>query len=452
MPPSAARRPSAPGGILTAAGCQRLTAALEQDFARTQLRPSYGKIAARAGLTAARAIAILSRQQPAPLADLQALFQAFQLELTASDYEAADLAAAEPTPTRDLDADLQQLQGRQALLADLAAALQSDGRLVILTGMPGSGKSTLLRHLQTKLPASLARWAYLDADQEPLSAIALARALLGDAAANARLPLPSDSHGAPWLSAALESEAVGLAIDTADDVLADAQPNPSLHACLLQLARAEQPAARLAIATPHLPDAWRAIAAQPWARWIPLAGLSTAEAAALFQAWGLELTTPEEQRCLATIVSVYQGNPLALKLIAGEIRADPYHGNLPAYWHDCGSEYELETDGEATQAADPPDRTPWLRALVEQALRRLEEHDRLAYQLLCLGAANARPAPAAAWQFAIGDLPAERQQQARQALQQRFWLEAIPTNNGCHYRLPSFIRKIVLDHLPSLAR
>ncbi len=447
--PSAAHRKSDAGGILTEPGCQRLTAALEQDWARSSRRPSYAKIAAQVGLPPDVVITILYRQAPARLSELQACFQAFQLELTAADYTAADLEPPVSPPLRDLEADLQQLQGRQALLTDLAAALQSDTRLVVFTGMPGIGKSTLLRQLQAMTPRGGRPWEGLEADQQPLSAIAIARALLGEAAANSRQPLTLNGNGSPWLGPVLERETVGLAIDTAEQVLADSQPEPCLHQCLVQLARAEQPAARLAIATPHLPAAWQVIVAQPWARWVPLAGLSTAEAAALFQAWGLELTTAADQQGLATIVSVYQGNPLALKLIAGELRAHPYNGHLPAYWHDCGSEYELDLTTAAEARPAQPDRTPWLRALVETALRRLEQHDRLAYQLLCLGAANPYPSPAAAWQFLISDLPPAVQQQALAALQGRFWLEAIPTAQGCHYRLPSFIRKIVLDSLPS---
>ncbi len=317
-----------------------------------------------------------------------------------------------------------------------------------MTGAPGSGKSTLLRQLQAKLPAA-PPWTLLDADQQPLSALALARALLGEAAANARVRPDSETLPATVLSLALAEQPGGLAVDTAEQVLADSQPLASLHQLVLQVARADEVGRRLAIATPHLPAAWQAIAAQPWARWLPLAGLSTAECVALFQTWGLELSAAADQQSLATMVSVYQGNPLALKLIAGEIRAYPYWGNLQAYWHDCGSEYVLDAaDGETAEPAAPADRTPWLRALVESALRRLAQHDRLAYQLLCLGAANPDPSPAAAWQFLIGDLPAERQQQALVGLQQRFWLEALPARTGCHYRVASFIRKIVLDQLP----
>ncbi|NJL02376.1 MAG: ATP-binding protein [Spirulinaceae cyanobacterium SM2_1_0] len=453
MPSPAARRKSEAGGVLTAAGCQRLQAAVEQDCARTSQRPSFDKIAARAQLSADVAIAILYQQAPARRSELQAFFSAFQLELTDGDYQAAELEAMPKSlPARDLDADLQQLQGRQALLADLAAALQSDCRLVIFTGMPGIGKSTLLWELQRRLAATQWRWVRLDADQQPLSAIAFARAWLGDAAANACLGKAGEMARTALLAKAVEREAIGLAVDTAEQVLADTQPEASLQESVLKIARAEQPQARLAIATPHLPAAWQVIVAQPWARWIPLTGLSTAEAAALFQTWGLELTASTDQQCLATIVSVYQGNPLALKLIAGEIRAYPYGGNLRAYWHDCGAEYELEVDDdETTTAAARPNRTPWLRALVENALRRLERHDPLAYQLLCLGAVNPRPSAAAPWQFLIGDLPEARQQQAWQALRQRLWLEASPADQGSLYRVPSFVRRIVLDQLPPLA-
>jgi len=52
----------------------------------------------------------------------------------------------------------------------------------------------------------------------------------------------------------------------------------------------------------------------------PLRGLSEVEAIALFRKWGVLVEDEKTQGYLKRIFSVYEGHPLALSAIAGEVR------------------------------------------------------------------------------------------------------------------------------------
>lgn len=56
----------------------------------------------------------------------------------------------------------------------------------------------------------------------------------------------------------------------------------------------------------------------------------------------VEPKTDKESEYLQRIIQIYEGHPLALRIIAGEIRETPYHSDISAYWHDYGQEIVAE--------------------------------------------------------------------------------------------------------------
>lgn len=71
-----------------------------------------------------------------------------------------------------------------------------------------------------------------------------------------------------------------------------------------------------------------------------LKGLNVQEAIAFFEQWEICARDSEELDYLQRIISVYEGHPLALRVIAGEMRTAPYYGEIKAYWHEYGEEIE----------------------------------------------------------------------------------------------------------------
>ena len=73
----------------------------------------------------------------------------------------------------------------------------------------------------------------------------------------------------------------------------------------------------------------------------PLSGLEKPEQIALFEKIELDVTPNSEGRpYLERIGAAYEGHPLALRVIAGEIKNRPFDGNVTAYWNRYGKEVE----------------------------------------------------------------------------------------------------------------
>ena len=93
----------------------------------------------------------------------------------------------------------------------------------------------------------------------------------------------------------------------------------------------------------------------------PLIGLEEKERLELFEKTGLEIDTDSPNKAyLERIGTAYEGHPLALRVIAGEIGSRPFYGNVVAYWNRHGSEIEevekaieeAETKGITASADD----------------------------------------------------------------------------------------------------
>ena len=192
-----------------------------------------------------------------------------------------------------------------------------------------------------------------------------------------------------------------------------------------------------------------------------LQGLDPTEALQLFDLWDIIPTSETETEYLQQVIQTYEGHPLALQIIAGEILAFPYLSDISAYWQDYGSEL-ITTEQQKQDPANtshPPQITlayyslslaDLVRSRIEHTLQRLKASSPLAYALLCMGSVYRRPVERAAWLILIADAPIETRLLAFQTLQRRFLLEADRTTGQISYHLHSLIRSVVLQHLPAM--
>ncbi|WP_013320651.1 SEFIR domain-containing protein [Gloeothece verrucosa] len=197
-----------------------------------------------------------------------------------------------------------------------------------------------------------------------------------------------------------------------------------------------------------------------------LSGLEELERLALFKKIGLEVDVNSAGKpYLERIGSAYEGHPLALRVIAGEIKNKPFNGNIIAYWNQYGSEIEevekaiAEAQAGKTTGEDPfkLDRfTKTLRRNVRSRLNktfaRLKEDVRYAYILLCEASVYRCPVPENFWLSHLEDWDrdAEEQKAALDVLRDRYLLEELVEENQCLLRQHNLIRSVSLEHLKQL--
>lgn len=431
------------GSLLTPSGSAKLAAAIHTHYQAQNLRVTSRQIAQTANLPVEMTLNILYRQQNCDLNQIKSLFRAFDLKLKREDFETfrSEDRQAPPTPPEPLPVGF----GRGDLLMEIKRAFQGDGRLVVITGMAGIGKSTAAQALMGDVGLREAYpWVLtVEVQGVGLALGAIARQVLGETITQETQRQGGVKGLIGAITAKLESKPCLLWIEGLTLPLSDAVQQLLNHLGTLPDMRSRL-LLTLETLPPNLPDQTQVI---------HLKGLALPPTITLFQYWGVPLPTDADHHCLETIHQTYQGHPLALKMIAGEIRSTPYNGNIQAYWRDYGYEYDLPMaeadrngtgDCEAMENLGMHDTVP-IAALLERASQRLAQEMPLAYELLTMGATQRGPAPVAGWQFLIADLDPHLQAQAFETLSDRFWLETVMIHNAPHYRIPSFLHTIILN-------
>jgi hypothetical protein len=188
---------------------------------------------------------------------------------------------------------------------------------------------------------------------------------------------------------------------------------------------------------------------------------------ALFEKTGLEVGSLNEGTpYLIRIGKSYEGHPLALRVITGEIGNHPFFGNVVAYWNRYGKEIEeveqaiaAAQAGELTGADDKWALDRFTRTLrrnvqkrLEQTFQRLKHDTRYAYILLCEASVYRCPVPEDWWlsHLAYWDCPENIQHAALDSLKDRFLVEALVDRNQYLLRQHNLIRSVSLHHLKQL--
>lgn len=199
----------------------------------------------------------------------------------------------------------------------------------------------------------------------------------------------------------------------------------------------------------------------------PLSGLDKPEQIALFEKTELDISpTAAGRTYLERIGTAYEGHPLALRIIAGEIKNKPFEGNVIAYWNKYGNEVEEvekaiaeAQEGKSTGAEDKwqLDRfTKTLRRNVRSRLNksfaRLQDDAKWAYIMLCEASVYRCPVPEDFWLSHLEDWDRneEEQRAALDALRDRYLVEESLENDRCLLRQHNLIRSVSLEHLQKL--
>ncbi|MFE1746411.1 NB-ARC domain-containing protein [Coleofasciculus sp. H7-2] len=199
-----------------------------------------------------------------------------------------------------------------------------------------------------------------------------------------------------------------------------------------------------------------------------LSGLTEPERLELFDKTGLEVDTDSPNTpYLKRIGGAYEGHPLALRVISGEICSKPFYGNVVVYWNKYGHEIEevekaieeAKTKGITASADDQWQLDRYTRELRKNVRHRLEKtfgrlkRDVLnAYRLLCEASVYRCPVPEEFWLSHLEDWDCNEDQQetALEVLRNRHLAEEVVEDDQFLLRQHNLIRSVALEHLKQL--
>ena len=201
----------------------------------------------------------------------------------------------------------------------------------------------------------------------------------------------------------------------------------------------------------------------------PLSGLEQAERIALFEKTGLDISpTSDGKLYLERIGAAYEGHPLALRVIAGEINNKPFEGNVIAYWNKYGNEVEQveKAIAEAQEGKSAKSEDKWqldrftktlrinLRSRLDKTFKRLRENAKWAYILLCEASVYRCPVPEDFWLSHLEDWDRgeDEQKTALELLRSYSLVEEIIDRNQVLLRQHNLIRSLALEHLSHLEK
>jgi hypothetical protein len=373
------------------------------------------------------------------------------------------------TPHRVLEDHAIRWVGRTELINELEYRLQQDCRVLSLVGITGIGKTSLAMRLTLEPSVALGfpEFYTVSIDRASSNFLVVARQLLGEQPAlEEQLQKDPDSLVQAMVTKLLTHPCL-LLLDMVEEILeSDGEGGhqfiePIFAQFFEQIIKAEQMPSRIILTSQDQPPMiaegrylWRSHTER-------LKGLEESEALELFESWDVRIQSDVDLENLKRMIHVYEGHPLALRVIAGEIRMPPYNGDVQAYWYDYGDEIitveRLKDAPEEKSRQDKPrlDRysiglADLVKVRIDRTFTRLYQTEPLACLMLCQAAVYRRAVERSAWLLMMSEYPHEAQASAFQSLQRRFLLEEEYTKHKVLYRLHSLIRRVALDHLPKL--
>jgi hypothetical protein len=401
---------------------------------------------------------------------IRLLFEIFGLTLESGDHQLEnDLKSIiDDPPSNDSQT---RWVGRETLISELIQKLQGNCRILSIVGITGIGKTSLAKQLakQPQLCQKLPEKEVSFYQEFPTFQAVACRVLGDEVANNPQLQQNPDALVNAMVNQ-LKSQPILLILDMIEVIL---EPDgksghrfqdPLFAKFLERVVLADTMPSRIVLTSQDQPPV---MAEQRYPdRFFkqPLRGLSEAEAIDLFGKWDVDIEGEKTQEYLKRMIAVYEGHPLALSAIAGEVRESPYEGNIESYWGDYGYEIEeaeqlkISIEGDSSQDKPTIDRfSDNLKELVliriEKTVERLRIADPIAHELLCKGGTYRRPEERRAWLMLMYEFDREKQASAFDTLRHRFFLEEEKTaSHKVLYRLHPLMRRVALEHLDKLDR
>ncbi len=361
--------------------------------------------------------------------------------------------------------------GRKDLISQLAQKLQGSCRLLILLGIAGIGKTALAERLAVELQDEGRKFHQENFENQQQASDFPSVAIRWLEKWGERIT-PDDRKDTQRLLnrlvKRLRSNRYLVVIDSLELILKGNGFQDELWAKFFELFLAVESCQSVIIVTSQ--DLPEQIPARYKNFWYcqELRGLTASEQLALFDQTGLEVEIDSPNKpYLERIGAAYEGHPLALRVIAGEIGSQPFYGNVAGYWHKYGHEIEevekaieeAKTKGITASADDNwrLDRSTRellknVRFRLEKTFERLKKDVLNAYRLLCEASVYRCAVPEEFWLSHLEDWDCDDQKQelALDALRDRFLVEEELIDEEIHLRQHNLIRSVALEHLKNL--
>jgi hypothetical protein len=384
--------------------------------------------------------------------------------------------------------------GRENLVKDLSDRLKASCRLLILLGISGIGKTALAE----KLVIDLQGWfdgnskllrANFDFGDKASDFVSVAFRWLGESGEKLSPENKKPEILLPILVNYLRENRVLVLIDSLEKLLTVNDPENSNNFAdewwekfFLNILATESCQGRIIVTSQDLPVKLLVSRYNKfWHRQV-LSGLTESEQVELFETTGLNIDEDSaDKSLLMQIGKAYQGHPLVLRVIIGEILSEPFNGDVQAYWQDDRENTSQKIEevekalAEAKQGQTMGEDDEWqlhklTREVQEQvnkqrlqvAFDRLARDVKDAYILLCAASVYRAPEKEAYWlehlavwlrrleQQPCGQ---ERQNRAVDELRNRFLVEESLNHNkkrvlGQH----NLIRSVAIEHRNQLSQ
>ena len=365
--------------------------------------------------------------------------------------------------------------GRESLVADLSDRLFGSCRLLLIAGLSGIGKTALSERLTLALQAQRSRDRLLRENFDNPNASDDFASFAVRLLEGCGLPVSPEERGksdllSRRLVAHLQANPTLVLIDSLEQILQGSETQGqsefkdsgfvSFFRAVLATPTFQS---RVILTSQELPPDLEAIASRYQNFYFaqPLTGLSDIEQQALFEQTGF---TPHS--ALTRMGKAYEGHPLALRTILGEIGDRPFFGNVDAYWKRYGKEIEAVEEaiaqaaaGKTTGADDKWRLDRFTRALqlsvqqrLEYTFARLRQDAKFAYILLCESAVYRCPVPEDWWLSHLEDWAQDEAQQlkALDVLRDRYLVEEKLEETELLLKQHNLIRSVSLAHLNQL--
>jgi archaellum biogenesis ATPase FlaH len=361
--------------------------------------------------------------------------------------------------------------GRNEIVKELLNGLQTTHKLLLLTGITGTGKTALANKLMSEFSKEYQQltFSFENSEQEPNFA-SVATQIIANLQ---KAILPSQTNQPEniivWLVDYISNHECVLLIDSLEFALQGDQNTGWSNfkdiwweKFFLAFMATSNCQSKIIITSQEMPIQLEDILIKynSLCDHQLLRGFTDAEIYEFFHKQEIEFTENSEiGNYLLRIGKAYEGHPLALKTIAGEILNTPFHGDVNKYWSEYKNEIEaIEQAYKQIELESINDNlkldcySKKLREIVKQRIertfKRLEKDVPHAYKLLCFGSIYRRPVPKRYWFKNLSlryGLNIHDQEVALDALIDRYLIENI--NNDL--RQHNLIRSTALEHLKS---